>query len=106
MNTIDPSQLLSQLRATAAAAQGGVGEVNPQNSAVDFKELLQQSINNVSEMQSTAGQLAESFEKGDSQVSLEQVMIAKQKANISFQAMLQVRNKLLNAYHEIMSMPV
>jgi flagellar hook-basal body complex protein FliE len=53
-----------------------------------------------------AGQLAESFSAGDPGVDLAQVMVALQKASVSFQAMTQVRNKLVDAYRDIMSMPV
>ncbi len=68
--------------------------------------MLKQSIESVNEMQQTAGKLSRDFEIGDTNVSLAEVMIASQKADVSFQAMLQVRNKLVDAYKDVMNMPM
>jgi flagellar hook-basal body complex protein FliE len=106
MNKIDPNQLLAQLRIAAAQAQGNVTPAQNQTPATDFSALLQQSLDKVNETQQTAGALSTEFEQGKTDVSLEQVMIAKQKANISFQAMLKVRNELISAYKEVMAMQV
>lgn len=107
MNEIDTSQLLTQMRAMAAAAQGQQAEVT-QSNPLDgkFGELLAKSINGVNDLQMESGKLGNAFVAGDPQVSLAEVMIAKQKAGIAFEATVQVRNKLLSAYKEIMSMPV
>ena len=100
------SQLLTQMRAMAAAAQGqpSAQEAGPVNG--DFGSLLKQSIETVNEVQKESGRLGDSFLMGDSSVSLAEVMIAKQKAGIAFEATIQVRNKLLGAYKEIMAMQV
>jgi flagellar hook-basal body complex protein FliE len=50
--------------------------------------------------------LTTAFEKGDPSVSLAEVMITAQKASLQFTGMTEVRNKLLNAYQEVMNMPV
>ncbi len=71
-----------------------------------FKELMSEAVDKVNESLKTSGELKKAFEKGDENVSLVDVMVASQKANISFQAMLNVRNKLINAYQEIMSMQI
>lgn len=71
-----------------------------------FSTMFSQAINKVAETQQTAGNLSRSFEQGDPGVSLTQVMVATQKASVSFQAMTQVRNKLVDAYKEVMNMPV
>jgi len=63
-------------------------------------------LNQVNKVQVEAEQLGKSFAMGDDSVSLSDVMIAGQKANISFQATVQVRNKLVSAYHDIMNMQV
>ena len=106
MNEIDTSQLITQMRAMAAAAQGS--PVIPTNNSVgnDFGTLLSTSINKVNEVQKEAGRLGDAFVTGDPNVSLAEVMIAKQKSGIAFEATLQVRNKLLGVYKEIMSMQV
>lgn len=103
---IDTSQLLTQMRAMAAAAQGQAPAVQntPDNSG--FGELLAKSINSVNELQKESGRLGDAFLSGDSGVSLAQVMIAKQKSSVAFEATVQMRNKLLSAYKEIMSMQV
>lgn len=106
MNTIDTSQLITQMRAMAAAAQGT--EPKPQATAAgsDFGDLLVNSINKVNEVQKESGKLADAFVMGDQNISLAEVMVAKQKSSIAFEATLQVRNKLLSAYKEIMAMQV
>lgn len=53
-----------------------------------------------------SSKMAEAFEKGDSNISMAQLAVNMEKASVSFQAMTQVRNKLLTAYQEIMNMPV
>ena len=106
MNEIDTSQLITQMRAMASAAQGApkIQESNPAGS--DFSSMLLKSINSVNEVQKEAGRLGDAFVMGDPEVSLAEVMIAKQKSGIAFEATLQVRNKLLGAYKEIMAMQV
>lgn len=106
MNDIDVSQLLSQLRSTASLAQGAADKVTNGAAAGDFSSLLKNSINQVNEEQTKAGNLAKAFETGDAKVDLTEVMVALQKASLSFQAMTQVRNKLISAYQDVMNMQV
>ena len=106
MNEIDTSQLITQMRAMAAAAKGVQAAPEPKVSGNDFGDLLANSINKVNEVQKESGKLSDAFVMGDPNVSLAEVMIAKQKSSIAFEATLQVRNKLLSAYKEIMSMQV
>ncbi|MEJ2346786.1 MAG: flagellar hook-basal body complex protein FliE [Gammaproteobacteria bacterium] len=108
MSDIDISQLLAQMRVMAARAEGGTAVNSGSGAAdkVDFGALLKRSIDAVNETQQHAGKLTDAFEAGDPNVDLTQVMVALQKANVSFQAMTQVRNKLVDAYHEIMQMQV
>ena len=75
-------------------------------STPDFTEMLKQAVNSVNEVQKEAGALKKSFDMGDPSVDLPQVMMASQKAGVAFEAMVQVRNKLLQAYKDVMSMPV
>jgi flagellar hook-basal body complex protein FliE len=108
MNQIDPTRLLTEMRQLAQAAQAqpataGGTEAAPGQS---FANLLKTSIASVNETQQSASELAAAFEMGKSDVSLAEVMIALQKANLSFQAMTEVRNRLVSAYQEIMNMPV
>lgn len=107
MSEIDVNQVLSQMRSLAAQARMSPSanlEGAPQQA--DFSAMLQQSINKVNEVQTQAKQLSEAFALGDPNVDLSEVMVAVQKASVSFQAITQVRNKLVSAYQEIMNMPV
>lgn len=71
-----------------------------------FGDLLSQAVDKVNQTQQQASSLATAFEVGQSGADLTDVMIAAQKASVSFQAMTQVRNKLVQAYQDIMQMPV
>lgn len=106
MNEINTSQLVTQMRAMIEAAQGQTitPPVNPAGSG--FGDLLAKSINSVNELQNESKVMGDAFVTGDPGVSLAEVMIAKQKASIAFEATIAVRNTLLSAYKEIMSMPV
>ena len=75
-------------------------------SGPSFADMLGQAVGKVNETQQASNQLAKAFEIGQSGVDLTDVMIASQKASVSFQAMTQVRNKLVQAYQDIMQMPV
>ena len=105
MNDIDVSQLLTQLRSTAALARGETPAANAASEG-GFADLLKRSIDGVNEAQQTASKLTQAFESGDKQADLAEVMVALQKASISFQAMSQVRNKLVSAYQDVMNMQV
>lgn len=107
MSNIDVSQVLAQMRVMAARAQGAS---EPQAAAgtekPDFSQLLKQSVNAVNETQQHAGKLTEQFQAGNPNTDLAQVMVALEKASVSFEAMKQVRNKLVDAYQEIMRMQI
>ncbi|NOY62505.1 MAG: flagellar hook-basal body complex protein FliE [Gammaproteobacteria bacterium] len=109
MSEINTTQLLSQIRAMKVAAQGGAAMEQTGGQAaqqVEFSSMLKGAIDKVNETQKSAGALKTAFEMGDPNVTLPQAMIATQKAGISFQAMTQVRNKLVSAYQDVMNMPV
>ncbi len=105
MKQNDSSQLLSEMRALAIQSQG-VHSPERQSEATDFAALLKRSVDAVNDTQKQAGALAESFERGDPKVQLSEVMIALQKARVSFQTITQVRNKLIEAYQDIKNMPI
>jgi flagellar hook-basal body complex protein FliE len=103
MSEMNVNRMLAQMRAMSLEA----GNKTEQTSGnMDFSALLKQTINSVNETQQTAQKMAEAFETGESKVSLAEVMLTSQKASVSFQAMLQVRNKLVDAYQDIMNMPM
>lgn len=100
--------MIEQLKSAATRPAGLEGHVNGEAPAakVNFADALKSSLDQVSNAQNKSEQLGQSFASGDDKVSLSDVMISMQKANISFQASVQVRNKLVSAYHEIMNMQV
>lgn len=110
-NSIDTNSLLLQLRAMARDA--GIPATDKLSSEaslgvdrIEFSKVLENSVQQVNGRSSEATQLRESFEAGNPNVELADVMIAAQKARISFEALTQVRNKMVAAYKEIMSMPL
>ena len=107
MDTKGIDQMLSMLRATTAQATGRVSEAQGSpEGGVDFAQVLQNSIAQVNQTQQQAETMAANFAAGDSNANLHEVMISLQKANLSFQEMVQVRNKLVSAYHDVMNLSV
>ncbi len=102
---INVNQLLQQMRAMSAQA-GSQPSTESSVSAGDFANLLKDSINSVNHNQQTAANLVKGFEAGTSDASMAEVMVTLQKASVSFQAMVEVRNKLVDAYQEVMNMPM
>lgn len=105
MNTIDANDLLAKMKALANQAQQTQMTEAPQE-VQSFQKVLGQAINNVNELSQNAGDLVKRFEQNDPNVTINQVMVASQKSSLSFQAMIQVRNHLVNAYQDIMNMPI
>jgi len=107
MSDIAINQVLAQMRTMAASAGSGIESGEPvQATGSNFSSLMQNSIEDVNASMMEARALANSFEANDPQVSITEVMIASQRASLQFQAVAEVRNKLLTAYQEIMSMQV
>lgn len=106
VNTINTESLLIQMRALASQAQGNSIEAPSAEQSANFSDLLRQSIDKVNEAQQTSSSLSQSFQKGDPNVQLTEVMVSAQKSSISFKAMVEIRNKLVSAYQDIMNMPV
>jgi flagellar hook-basal body complex protein FliE len=106
VNSIGPSDVLSQLRALSRRSESGLEAPFGAAPRTDFSELLKRSLEQVNEVQQKASSLGKSFEAGDPSVPVADLMVAMQKSSIAFQATSQVRNKLVAAYQEIMSMQV
>jgi flagellar hook-basal body complex protein FliE len=116
MSSMEIDRVLAQIRSISQATRppgvggvGGVGAGGPGAVAgVDngFAKLLKQGLDSVNATQSKASDLATRFERGVPGVELPQVMLEMQKANVSFRALTEVRNKFIDAYREIMNMPL
>ena len=76
------------------------------SGAPSFVDMLQKSLQQVNKDQNTADSTAVQYQTGQNNVSLEDAMVSMQKANISFQAAVQVRNRLVSAYTDVMNMQI
>ncbi len=113
MSNLQISQVLAEMRAlqarvgpltsevSPAALQGGTAPTVP-----DFATLMKQSVDGVAKMQNSAGALADAYESGDKGVDITRVMLEVQKASLAFHTMTEVRNKLVDAYTQVMNMSV
>ena len=98
--------LLGELRAAAALASGQQAPAASGAESPDFAGMLAQSISQVNQIQQQADGAQQAFQSGAEDANLQDVMVSLQKANLSFQTMVQVRNKLVSAYQEIMNLQV
>lgn len=108
---IDTSRIeamMAQLKAAAVRPQDAESPLQTGKTAgkVDFADALKASLDQVNNVEQQSEQLGRRFAAGDDKVNLSDVMISMQKADISFQATVQVRNKLVVAYNEIMNMQI
>lgn len=103
MSDMQVQQVLNQMKILSQ------NNILPETNSTDrpeFSKLLNDSINQVNSLQQDATALKTAYEMGDSNVDIPEVMVAVQKASLSFEAITEVRNKLLSAYQEVMNMPV
>ena len=91
---------LKSLSAGKAAGAGGLG------AGGGVAESFKSALRDVSKAQNEASSLQTRVQMGDPKVSLEETMLAMQKAQIGFQATLHVRNRMVQAYTDIMNMSV
>ena len=108
MSSMQIQQVLAEMRALQARAAGGPADAAPTGGApvADFASLMKSSVDHIAAMQNQASSLAQAYESGDKSVDLTKVMLEVQKAGLAFRAMTQVRNKLLDAYTQVMNMSV
>lgn len=113
------SSILSQIRAHELRTQGplgnaAAGDARPSNAiggtaqppASNFQQTLSSAIDGVSKAQNDAGALQQAFELGDPRADLARVMVAMQQSQVAFKAAVEVRNRLVQAYQDVMNMPV
>jgi len=96
---IDRSNLLQQVRGASPAPEA------PQGPAEGFSGALKQALDSVSATQQKASDLSAAYERGEV-TDIAKVMLARQESGVAFEATLQVRNRLLSAYQDIMRMGV
>jgi len=117
MSNMAIDSVLAQIRSMSAQTSASIKpaaqaltSIQPGNSSAvqgpEFGALFKQGIDSVNSTQQQAGALAESWERGDPGVDLARVMIESQKAQVSFRALTEVRNRLVSAYQDIMNMSI
>jgi flagellar hook-basal body complex protein FliE len=101
------STILQSNQALQRAAGVGASDVAAGNTqgVTGFAEAMRSAVSDVNARQAEASRASESYERGET-TDIAAVMLARQEASIGFEATLQVRNKLLSAYRDIVSMPV
>lgn len=103
---VDSSNLLelrSQIISRNAELQG-VNKPSPADGG-GFGNVLTEALDSVKAVQAESSRAVEAFERGESH-DVAGMMLARQKSSLAFQATLQVRNKVLSAYKDVMNMPV
>jgi flagellar hook-basal body complex protein FliE len=106
MSSMQISQVLAEMRALQARASGISEAPAAAAQPSDFANLMKNSVDQVANMQNQATALADAYEGGDKSVDLTKVMLEVQKASLAFRAMTEVRNKLVDAYTQVMNMSV
>jgi flagellar hook-basal body complex protein FliE len=107
MSNMQIQQVLSEMRALQARTSGVSASIAPSGAQpTDFATLMKNSVDQVASMQNQATAMASAYETGDKSVDLTKVMLEVQKAGLAFHAMTEVRNKLLDAYTQVMGMSV
>jgi flagellar hook-basal body complex protein FliE len=113
MNTIDNARLLA-MRSSILEQNGALqraagvtapGEAKAEAAGGGFTAALKDALSQVNDLQAQSSTMSEAYERGET-TDIAAVMLARQQASVGFEATMQVRNKLLSAYKDIMSMPV
>ncbi len=98
--------LQAEMQAMRLDIQNSSSPATAQQVSADFSNLLSDALKTVNHLQGQSSELATRFDQGDRSVSLSDVMIARNKSSVAFEATVQVRNKMVQAYKELMNMPV
>jgi flagellar hook-basal body complex protein FliE len=109
MSQLQIDAVLAQIRSLAPAAGSihkSAGPTATASGAPAFGALLKQSLDAVNVQQQTAASSADAYERGVQGMDLATVMLESQKASVSFRAVTEVRNRLVNVYQDIMNMPI
>jgi len=106
-SSIAIESMMAQIRQYEAKAKAPVGPevLTPGVSKTPFPDLVKGAVRNVNATQMAARDIAAAYERGE-EVPLTNVVLAMQKSSLAFEATLQIRNKVLKAYEEIINMPV
>jgi flagellar hook-basal body complex protein FliE len=106
MSQMEIDRVLAQIRSLSNQVRPNAPQpaAAPGSAPSEFATLLRQGIDQVNQSQQRATELADAFARGTPGVELPQVMVQMEKANVSFRALTEVRNRLISAYQDIMNM--
>ena len=113
VGNVDMARLVHEMRALAtrsgldvSADRANSDAIAPTTESGGFATAMKTALEQVNALQQTSAEMAGGFERGDPQVDLAAVMVASQKSAIAFQAVTEVRNRLIRAYQDVMNMPI
>jgi flagellar hook-basal body complex protein FliE len=106
MSDLAIQQVLAQIRSLQSQTSTQLGQAPGATQGPSFAEVLRRGVDEVNTRQQHASQLVTRFERGEPGLELPQVMIETQKASVSFRALVEVRNRFISAYQDIMNMPI
>jgi len=106
MNSVGMQGVVQQMKALAAQAGGAPAKAATATGTGGFGQAMRASLNRINDMQQAATGEAQAFQAGKPGVALYDVMIDTQESSVAFQVGVQVRNRLVNAYKEVMNMQV
>lgn len=106
MSTVDMQGLIGQMHSLASQAAGKPVKADPAADGMGFGDALRTSLERINDLQQTAGSEAKAFQAGKPGIALYDVVIDTQKAGLAMQMGIQVRNRLVNAYKQVMNMQV
>lgn len=104
----DISEMISKIR-ELSNKNNIFADTNKVGQPSGFEEVLsmtKNAVSNVNDLQQESSALKAAYVTGDSNVSMSQIIVASQKSKLAFEGLLAVRNKILDAYKEIMNMPI
>jgi len=104
----DITEMLSKIREVSTKSKifSPDNTIAPPKNFNDVMSIAKNTISNVSDLQTASDHLKTAYISGDSNVSMSQVIVASQKSKLAFEGLIAVRNKILEAYKEIMNMPI
>ena len=102
---LDRNQALQNFRAGAGQGVAGPEQAGQASPVGGFADTLVSALDKVNSTQKTASDISAAYERGE-ETDVAKVMLARQEASIAFEATLQVRNKLLSAYLDILKMGI
>ena len=117
MSQMEIDRVLTQIRSIRAQTSGGIGGIERPTAVsglggaeatpkVSFASVLKNGIDSVNQLQTKASSTAVQFQRGVPGVDLPQVMLDMQKSSVAFRGAVEVRNRMISAYQDIMNMPV